>query len=237
MIRKILFVVLAAFLLWVVANVVRVRIFSQRGGALIRSAVPFERKGTNQQKVLVLGDSLAYGTGTSSSEKSVAGLVAKHYPEAMVINKSVNGKRTNELAQEVKQLEGKYDLILIIIGGNDVLRPWINLEQSGKNLETIYSAASAHADKVIALSTGNLRYTTLFLWPINRYLGARSTELRNYAVKAATPHKNVTYINLVERNKTVPFGHVKEAPDHLHLSDEGAQYWYEGILASGALKK
>lgn len=237
MVKKILLVLAAIFLLWVLANVVRVRILSQRGGELIRSTVPFERNGTNKQTVLVLGDSLAYGTGTTSSEKSVAGLVAKHYPMATVINKSVNGKRTNELAQEVKSLEGKYDLILIIIGGNDVLRPWINLEQSGKNLETIYAGASAHADKVVALTTGNLRYTTLFLWPINHYLGARSMELRNYAVKAAAPHKNVTYVNLVERNKTVPFGHLKEAPDRLHLGDDGAQYWYEGILATGALPK
>lgn len=235
MLKKLSLVLLAIFILWIAANIIRVRILSQRSVALIRSAVPFERKGTNQQKILILGDSLAYGTGTTASEKSVPGLVAAHYPGAMVVNKSANGKRTNDLALEIKQLEGKYDLILIIIGGNDVLRPWINLEQSGKNLETIYSAASAHADKVIALTTGNLRYTTLFLWPINHYLGARSVELRNYAFNAAAPLENVTYIDLVERNKTVPFNHIKEASDRLHLSDDGAYYWYKAIVDSRAL--
>lgn len=216
---------------------VRIRIFSGRASNLIRSAVPLERKGTNQQKVLVLGDSLGYGTGTTSSEKSVAGLVANHYPGAEVTNKSVNGKRTKELAEEVKQLEGHYDLILVIIGGNDVLRPWINLDESNRNLETIYQATSEHSQKVIALTTGNFRYTTFFLWPLNLYYEKRSVVLRDYALAAAAKYPNVTYVNIVEWNKKMPFDHLKEAPDHLHLSDDGASYWYQAILDTKVLPK
>ncbi len=235
MVKKILLFILAIVLLWVAIALVRARIFSNRAGAIIRTTVPFERAGKKTQKILVLGDSLGYGTGTSAPEKSVAGLVGSNYPDATVINKSVNGKRTPELAHEVASLDEHYDLILIIIGGNDVLRPWLNLNDSGKNLNTIYTAASKHATKVIALTTGNLRYTSFFLWPLNYYFGARSTELRDHAAQAAAKLPNVTYIDLVTRNKTVPFDHLKEAPDHLHLSDDGANYWYQAIRDSKAL--
>lgn len=222
--------------LWVVVSFVRLRIFSKRGGEIIQNTKPFKRTGTNKQKILVLGDSLAYGTGTSSPEKSVAGLVASYYPGATVINNSVNGMRTKELAEESKKLEGQYDLILIIIGGNDVLRPWINLDVSGQNLRTIYSNTSKHSKNVIAITTGNLRYTTVFLWPLRYVVAVRSVQLRDKALTASKDLPNVTYINMVKRNTKVPFDKVKEAPDHLHLSDEGAQYWYEAILDSGALK-
>ncbi len=232
MVKLFLLVTLAVVLAWTAASLVRVRIFSSRAGNLIRATVPFERQGTNEQKVLVLGDSLAYGTGTSAPEKSVAGLVAAHYPGATVTNKSVNGKRTKELAEEVKQLEGKYDLILVIIGGNDVLRPWVDLDESNKNLETIYEAASGHSEQVIALTTGNFRYTTFFLWPLNLYYEQRSITLRDHALATASKFPNVTYVNIVEWNKQQPFDHLKEAPDHLHLSDDGANYWYQAILAA-----
>ena len=235
MLKKILLFIVVIVLLWLAIALVRVRIFSHRAGAIIRSTVPFERAGKSTQKILILGDSLAYGTGTSAPAKSVAGLVASNYPDATVVNKSVNGKRTPELAKEVEDLNEKYDLILIIIGGNDILRPWLSLNDSGKNLDAIYTAASKHATKVVALTTGNLRYTTFFLWPLNYYFGARSIELRNHAVQTAATLPNVTYIDLVTRNKTVPFDHLKESPDHLHLSDDGANYWYQAIVDSKAL--
>lgn len=235
MYKKIGLLLLAILLIWLVVGVVRARIFSNRAGQIIKTTKPFERAGNGKQTILVLGDSLAYGTGTSSPEKSVAGLVASKYPDATVINKGVNGKRTNQLAQEVKQLDGQYDLILVIIGGNDILRPWINLKESAQNLEVIYKETSLHSKKVVALTTGNFRYTTFFLWPLNLYYEQRSVQLRDSALEIASKYPNLTYINIVERNKTVPFDGLKEAPDHLHLSDDGANYWFEAILDSKAL--
>lgn len=235
MIKKILLFCVVIVLLWAVVSFVRMRIYANRAGDIIQATTRFERKGTSDQKILVLGDSLGYGTGTSSPEKSVAGLVAGLYPDAAVENRSVNGKRTHELASEVATLEGEYDLILIIIGGNDNMRPWIDIDQSGKHLETIYTAASAHADKVIAFTTGNMRTTTFFPWPLNHVIGSRSVTLRNHAIAAAEKLPNVRYIDVVAYNEKVPFTHAKEAADHLHLNDEGASYWFSALLESKAL--
>lgn len=230
MIKNLIILTVLVIVLWGLANFVRIRILSSRAGKIIQNTTKFERKTEYKQKILVLGDSIAYGTGTSSPEKSVAGLVAAHYPNANVENRAQNGKRTKDLAKEVESITGSYDLILIVVGGNDILRPWINLDESANNLAKIYKNASTHSTKVIALTTGNFKYTTLFLWPANYYFSSRSIQLRNSAVKIAEEIPNLIYVNIVDYNEKVPFDTVKEAPDHLHLSDDGANYWMQAIL-------
>lgn len=235
MFKKIVIVLVGVVLLWLLASFIRLSILTKRGVQSSITTTPFSRQGNDGKKILILGDSLAYGTGTSSPEKSVAGLVASRFPDATVENKAVNGKQTKGLASEMDDIKGQYDLILVIIGGNDVLRPWISLNESGKNLDLIYAKAAEHSDNVIALTTGDLRYTTFFLWPANHYFSRRSVILRDKAVTAANKTKNVTYINLVERNKYITFDHLKEAPDRLHLSDDGARYWFDAIKDTNKL--
>lgn len=228
-------VFLIIVLAWIITGVIRFFVFSHRAGMLIQQAKPYERNVSSNKKMLVLGDSLAYGTGASRPENSIAGLVAAAYPDASVENRSRNGKRTHELATEIKDIQGQYDVILIVIGGNDAMRPWINLDASGKNLQTIYSTASQHADKVIAFSTGNMRTTSFFQWPLNYFIGHRSVQLRDYALTAAKDLPNVHYMDMVAYNETVPFTGNDEAADHLHLNDNGTQYWFGALKAKKVL--
>lgn len=209
---------------------VRIAVLARRGGVLIKQMSAYQQTGsTNGMKILILGDSLAYGTGASSPQTSLAGRIGKRFPDAHITNQGKNGMRTKGLAEEMKQLTDHYDLIVIVVGGNDLIHPWLDLDRAAKNLETIYKTASTHADQVISLTTGNLRHTSFFLWPLNHYFGKRSIYLRNQASNIADTLPNVTYIDLVKRNQSVPFGHLQEAPDHLHLSDDGTNYWYEAI--------
>lgn len=220
---------LAIVSVWLLTSIVRFYVFTRRASRLISSTVPYSRQSGAKGRILVLGDSLAYGTGTSRPENSVAGLVASEFPDFTVENMSRNGKRTNELAQEINKIEGNYELILVIIGGNDALRPWINLKASGQNLQEIYGKASKHAKQVVVLTTSDLKYTTFFLWPLNFYFSKRSNYLRESAKRAAAGLDNVRYVDLIERNQTVQFDHDEESNDHLHLNDAGARYWFEAI--------
>jgi lysophospholipase L1-like esterase len=233
--NKIMIIIVAIFLAWALANFVRIRVFTARAGVYISTAVPYQNQGKSGKKVLILGDSIAYGTGTSAPEKSVAGLVvANNFPDADVTNLAVNGMRTNELAESIQDVEGSYDLIFIVIGGNDILRPWINISESGKNIESIYEKAAQHSDNVVALSTGNFKYTTLFLPPLNYYFSARSVALKDSALNAAA-QTGVNYVNIIDYNERVKFTGDMEADDRLHLSDRGAQYWYEEIKRETSL--
>lgn len=235
MLKRTVFVLGVISLAWVITGICRFFILSSRGGELIAAAKPYQRKGDSAKKILVLGDSLAFGTGASSPEHSLAGEVAAKYPGASVENRSRNGKRTNELAGEMADVKDHYALILIVIGGNDIMRPWINLDDSAKNLQTIYSAASQHADTVIAFSTGNMKTTTFFPWPLNQYIGHRSVILRNTAKQVAGQLPNVHYMDMVSYNEQVPFTGEFEAPDHLHLNDAGVRYWIDALKAQKLL--
>ena len=225
-------VVLGIVILWILVSLIRLRVLSSRAGEIITDTTPFSQEGPGP-RVLVLGDSLAYGTGTSSPEKSVPGLVSLAYSkDANVENRAQNGKRSKQLAEEVETIHHDYELILIIIGGNDVIRPNVSLRSTKQNLQKIYATASKHADQVIALSTGDLQYTSFFLPPLNYYFSARSETVRDFAQAAADQYDNVTYVDLVAYNQTQTFTPAMEAPDKLHLSDNGARYWLEAIKKS-----
>lgn len=230
-IKEISIITLLVVVVWFLASGVRVYVLNRRAGQIIAGTTPFHTSGQGQ-RILILGDSLAYGTGTSQPENSIAGLFAAEFDDPTVQNLAKNGKRTNELAQEIKTLKEHYDLILIIIGGNDIIRPYIDLGDSGDNLQTIYSHASEHADNVVALTTGNLKYTSFFLPPLRQFIGNRSVQLRDSAVASAQTLPNVTYVDLVAYNEIADFDADKEAKDKLHLSDEGARYWLNAIKAS-----
>lgn len=226
--KKVLLVIVIIAIAWIAVFLLRLRYYSNKAGKVIERAERYEKEGDGL-RILVLGDSLAYGTGTTAPQKSVAGLLGQRFPSASLENRGRNGLRTNDLANEVKDIDDHYDLIFIIIGGNDAIRPWVDLKESSSNLKTIYGAASSHADHVVALTTGNLKYTSLFLWPSNLYFGYRSEFLRDQAKDIADDLENVTYIDMVARNETHQFDHLKEAEDRLHLSDDGAKYWFEAI--------
>jgi lysophospholipase L1-like esterase len=229
--RYIFYGLLILILVYVAIFGLRIIIFARRGGQLINQTNAYQQLHSNEgKKILFIGDSLAYGTGASSSKYSLAGLVGRRFPEAKLVNLGQNGLRTNALADEVQAIEHGWDLIVVIVGGNDVIRPWIDLDKSANNLEIIFSELAVRADNVIALTTSNLKNTSFFLWPVNHYFGARSVQMRDGAESNASKVDNLVYVDMVTRNEHVDFGDIQEAKDHLHLSDEGYKYWYDGIV-------
>jgi hypothetical protein len=61
---------------------------------LIKKTVPFSRSEPQAVfKILVLGDSTAFGTGATHPEDSTAGRLAARYPRASVTDLAVNGLR------------------------------------------------------------------------------------------------------------------------------------------------
>lgn len=103
-----------------------------RSGALFRKALQRKKHQAQQpqhiQKIIILGDSVAYGYGTE-------GGIAKHlqdsFPASEVLNYGINGLTSDGLVERLRvghwQRElKKADLVLLNIGGNDLLRQYRN---------------------------------------------------------------------------------------------------------------
>jgi lysophospholipase L1-like esterase len=196
--------------------------------------------GDATKKILVLGDSTAFGTGASRPEDSTAGRLGLKYPDAEVVNLAKNGMRIAGLEEVLKTLDAKdvskqdknkhFDLILIQIGANDIIRltPAQDIESG---IDKILAKAKSLGDKVIVLHSGNVGESKFFPWYIRPILSHRSVNMREIYIKIAEKHK-AEYVDLINAPIAVK---LRENPslyyssDLLHLSSEGYGLWYEEI--------
>lgn len=220
--------VIALLFLWFGFASTRIFMFTKKAEVLIEQIEPYRQVGSGKPSILFLGDSMAYGTGSSLSETTIAGLIGQKLPEATISNKAKNGTKTRILSRDIKaDIDKRYD---IIIGANDVMHPEVSLKESKEHLDKIYRIASDNAENVIAITTGDFKHTSFFLYPLDLYFGSRSETLRNYAQEVSSRYKNVYYIDAFSGTNKPEWPSALESEDHLHLSDIGARYWVKKIF-------
>lgn len=100
-----------------------------------------ENKEVKIDTILILGDSVAYGYGT---KEGIAKYLKESFPGSKVINLGINGLTSDGLSDRL--LSGKWDqhleaadLVLMNIGGNDLLKNFRKLGAAGliRNFKTI----------------------------------------------------------------------------------------------------
>jgi lysophospholipase L1-like esterase len=199
---------------------------------LIAMVTPYIQTIENAPRVLVLGDSTGYGTGADKSTESVAGLLGRDFAVS-IENNSVNGRTIGELKKAVSAVTDDYTLILLQIGGNDIIgeRAVSEVEQE---LRSTVESLQEHTEHLVMISSGNVGAAP-------KYAGERATKYealsRDYremflAVSAST---FLTYVDLFEEPEVDPF--VKEpkkyvAIDGLHPTSAGYALWYEKLFAT-----
>lgn len=195
-------------------------------------SVPFNRNLQEPDlKFLFLGDSTAVGTGAANNQQSVAGYFAQDFQYAQVTNIGQNGKRIHELLAEIKDRTfDRYDLVVIQIGANDILKltPYKNIEQ---DLSEIIQKAKTLGRHVVILHSGNVGIAPIFVWPVNQIMTERSRKVRDIYIRQAQ-ELGVMYVDLFSERKDDLF--LKDiakyySPDYLHPSGDGYRWWYERI--------
>jgi lysophospholipase L1-like esterase len=196
---------------------------------LIARVTPYEQVGSGEGVIQVLGDSTGYGTGASSGKYSVAGRLGADYPSYTLKNKSVNGLTIQELVDSTQEFEGQYDLIVLQMGGNDILqkRDTVSILT---DLELLIERLAPHTKEIVMLTSGNVGGA-------QRFTGAEATELesltRAYRMRVldlAENTPNFTYVDLFDEPGNDPFQNQPEiytSIDGLHPSNEGYGLWYE----------
>jgi lysophospholipase L1-like esterase len=216
-------------LAWAAFEGIRFAWLVGQSAKLVEQSHAFERTvdgGT--PRILIGGDSTAVGTGTTP-EGSTAGHFGADFPRANIRNVSVNGWKIADLL-EAFPMSGTYDLVVLQIGANDIIRgtPEKEFETS---LRALFAKAKARSANVVALHSGNIGLAPMFPWPVNRVLRARTLRYRAIYRAVATEH-GVAYVDLyAEKEEDVLSKDIPKyyADDLLHLTAEGYGVWYDAI--------
>ena len=199
---------------------IQMQIQMSNGRRLADSTILYSRHTNSDKDILILGDSLAYGVGTSSPENSFAGQIGAIYPDHNIINKAVIGDATRQLADSIlEQMDRQYDVTFVFTGGNDIVRHGIDLQASEANLKKIIEVAAENSNQVYVLTTADFANVSIIPWFLAGFYSNRSDTLRRASQEIANRYGNVDYVDVFNFDpgtyKTL------EASDGFHLNDEG----------------
>lgn len=222
--------ILGAFVLWFVYGTASFLSSARISMKLVAMAESYSKEGANSRPMLVLGDSTAVGVGASAPQDSLAARAAAHIQASSVENYAKSGAVTSDLLQQIQQAKKeKYSLILVQIGGNDIIRFRSSKSAAAQLSEALNQLPDS--DKVVVISAGNVGGAPLFplfLRPLYTRLNVSYHEAFERAVEA----KGFVYVNLY----TAPSGNLIEnhpevylAEDGLHPSTAGYALWFEAI--------
>ncbi|MBY0294350.1 hypothetical protein K2Q08_03400, partial [Patescibacteria group bacterium] len=137
---------------------------------LINRAIAYEVLSTDHTRtLLVLGDSTGVGVGALQPEDSVAGRLAKAMDATYIENKSVSGAVAADVGLQLSEaLLPRYDVILIQVGANDIVR-FHKTEAVAARLTDIIQNAAGRSDAIYLMSAGDLGATTNFPLPLRPF--------------------------------------------------------------------
>lgn len=208
---------------------------------LIVRISPYEQKGT-KGNILVLGDSTGYGTGSADSRNTIAGRMGADFPDYSITNISKNGRTIGELTDVLPELLGstQYDVILIQIGGNDVLQKK-DPDTAAVSLNEIFRLTNQHAKKVVMMSTGNIGAAPEFTADEGKVYEEVTRTFRKMFISLAAQN-SVTYVDVFKEpaeDEFVSDPKTNTSIDGLHPTDAGYGVWYKilsPVLASILMK-
>lgn len=203
---------------------------------IIDAAVPYTQEG-NGVRVLFAGESTGVGTGASRPQESVAGRLGADTLDATIENISKNGARMSDLLLALRALpeEKTYDVIVLQIGGNDILN-FTSPENVRTELRSALTEATKRGKRVYLMTTGDVGNAPAFGPLLSRLYTARTNELAPLFIEEAK-NAGATYVDLFEPRVSDPFylePFKYHAKDGVHPSSDGYAIWY-GKLKS-ALK-
>jgi lysophospholipase L1-like esterase len=228
---KILLVITIIIIVFVSYHVFQVKRKIALSQEIVANTTPFHTtEDTTGKSLLVIGDSTAVGVGASTKEESIPALVAQKIGATNVENQSVSGSKVADLPKQLQQIQkDQYDVILVQIGGNDVVAR--NDERVvARELESILKTLPRH-DQLVVLMCGDVGVATLLPWFVRGYY-TKKTLAYHQAFANMVPQAGGTYVNLYEPKETDPFVQSPEiylAQDQFHPSSAGYREWFRKI--------
>lgn len=188
------------------------------------------------QRLLVVGDSTAMGTGASTPGDSLAGLIGRNHPQWQIDNLAANGAKFEDVVQQLQRADGGYDMVLVLAGGNDVIR-LTTRKTLRAHVEQTVALARDKGRTVVLMPCGNVGHAPFFAPPLSWAMSARSEKLHAMVQEVAAAQQ-VRYVRLLRPRDEDPFvlrSKELNAADGLHPSSAGYAQWYQELVAQGGL--
>jgi lysophospholipase L1-like esterase len=204
---------------------------------LARDSEPLQaRPAQPTLRLLIVGDSTAVGTGASSAQASVAGLIAQAHPDWTIVNRGSDGATFDEVARALAVQSQRFDIVLMLAGGNDVIR-LRGSDEMRRDTRAIALRARDLAPRVILMPPGNVGNAPFFFPPWSWWMSSRARAM-HAAVRDAARATGATYVNLYQDKANDPFAQEPErlhAADGLHPSDDGYRLWHQELTRQAQL--
>lgn len=159
----------------------------RRGRRLAAAARPYERLPVDApgvavnppRRLLLLGDSTGVGVGADRPEQSLAGLLGEAFPGVAVLNRCESGARTADIARQAAPLAAageRFDLVIVLAGGNDVIRhtPLGRLARDARDALTAAAQVASGAAGVVWAGSANVGGSPLLARPLAWWLERRT---------------------------------------------------------------
>lgn len=199
---------------------------------LTRESQPLQHRPANAvHRLLLVGDSTGVGTGASSPQGSVAGYLAQDFPRLWIDNRARDGARFAQVEQQLASTSERFDAVLIMAGGNDVIRG-TDAPTLQAQVERSIALARRRADHVVLMPAGNVGNAPFFFAPLAGIMERRSRSLHEQ-LRALAAREGVVYVDLFKERDADPFvaNAALNSRDGLHPSDAGYRVWYDLLLA------
>lgn len=227
--KKIVIVILILIVIVIGINLLIVWLRTNEGRKIAANSKPFKHQNSNPRlRVLFVGDSTAVGSGAKTPEDSLAGRFFKDHPNSEIINLGKNGLKTKELIDILEKEKEKYDLIIMQIGANDILR-FTDLDDLEKDIQESITLAKRLGKNVVLLTCGNVGLAPFFPKPLGFFYTKRTRLVRDIFMRKAKEN-GIVYVDLfTEKDKDKFLQNPKKyyAKDMLHASSDGYGLWYQ----------
>ncbi|WP_228896196.1 GDSL-type esterase/lipase family protein [Acidovorax sp. Leaf73] len=204
---------------------------------LAREAQPYTAQPDQPvRRVLVVGDSTAVGTGANAPLDSLPGRIGQDHPKWHIDNLAANGARYADVAAQLDRASAGYDLVLVLAGGNDVIR-LTALDTLRPQIEQVVTLAQQKGQHVVLMPCGNVGHAPFFIPPVSWVMLHRSEDL-HAIVKDVAATRQARYVRLLKPRHEDPFvarSKALNAADGLHPSSAGYEEWYRELVAQGGL--
>lgn len=186
---------------------------------------------TPARRFLVVGDSTGVGIGSVDSRSTVAGRLAAAFPGTAIVNHAHDSARSFDIPAQIEASTGRFDLILIFVGGSDVIR-FSSYQSVLVAAEHTLDAASSCSDHVAVVPPADLGAAPIWVWPLDAVFSRRAETVRRAWQYAMRERAHVHLVDLRIPRDRDPFRLAPRryySPDGIHPSADGYALWFAQI--------